>query len=336
MPASRVGAGYLDVLTIGREDTWSTAKTPSKNVPFFSFNGRADEPRIRPKFLNGGVIMARPKVVVGGKRALIDMSIPILDSGPMMIFDAILGTAAFDTDGCGAPVGSGPYVRTWSDIKKILNSYTIHHGTGDIPTTRCERFTGMKVSKATFKCSAADDESAILTCDLNWVGRRLEADVAFSSLGAPDVDDSSYFMFQHLTTLSHHSGTTAERTLDWQLEIENPILDKRLLMEGSGYVSEPIRNGRPIIRLTLTEEFQTKAALDAYIANTKGPIQTTFTNGINILTFTLDAALVEFPDHETNDEGMLEQKLVYEGEYDAGTGGTALGVIFTNSEALVE
>lgn len=320
---------------MGREDTWATAKTPSKNIPFFTFNGKEDSPRIRPRYLNGGIVMARPKVVVGAKRALIDMSIPIMDSGPMMIFDAIFGTTTFDTDGF-ARTGTGPWTWTLSDIKKILNSYTIHHGTGDIPTTKCERFTGMKVLKATFKCAAADDESALLTCDLSWVGRRLESDVAFSSLGAPDIDDSSYFMFQHLTTLSHHSGATAERTLDWQLDVENVILEKRALMEGSGYVSEPIRSGRPVIRLSITEEFQTKAALDAYLANTKGPIQTTFTNGTNVLTFTFDGALTEFPDHETNDEGMLEQKLVYEGEVDVATGGAALGVVLTNSESAVE
>lgn len=324
--------GFNSYMQFARDATWGTFPTITKRYPIYSANARAVAGRIRPQILDG--TLAQPSLVKGMEMCELDLSMPLCYTGLNIIWDLIMGTATYGSNG-GSSSGSDPYTHGWAGFGLLLNSGSFEIIQGGVPASpaRCVRCTGMKVQRATIRVAAGIDiADQIARLDLKLIGYSLtENQTITSSLTSPTLD---FVMQSHMNTLTDIAqGVTTAATLDWELVIDT-MAKERPFLTGAGYISEPQREKRPNWTLTMTREFQVRTALTAFLANSGGAVQTIFSLGSTRgLQFDMTGAMATYPENPIEGEGWIKQKIVYEGQADVL--GSTLAVTLTNSQATI-
>lgn len=315
------GMGFLGYVQFGRDATWGTFPTIDHRLPFFSANARAAAGRIQPKTMDGSIV--DPVFTPGMQMGLLDISLPMLYEGELLIWDTLMGTETYGSNG-GSTTGSLPYTHVFpnasatSILSNSLSWEIIEGGIGStvysLASPKCSRITGGKITKATMNWKAGVDiADQVGRLDLQIVGKSYTTNqTPTGGLSSPATP--SYILAHQLSTnyeaVFNQSSTTSANTEDLTIEIE-PMVKERPFMEGSGFVSEPQRMGRPQLTVTMTKQFQTRAALTAFLANSLGAgrINFQFSSG---LQWQIDyfGQQPSFPEAEMNDEGWLTQKIV--------------------------
>lgn len=326
-------SGWLSYLQFAREATYGTAPTITKRIQARVLGPGALRGVVKPGFLDGTFL--RPIFKSGPRLSRPKIEIPVTYNTFGLWWDLLMGTDTYGANG-GATTGpvSGIYTHSWTNFKPICNSHAFEFGMADIPTGKCERVLGFKPTRATFRSQASlDGEEQFLILALEGTGRPVEPNT--SRTAGLSVVDTSYVQHHHIITADTVSGTTAPRTLDFELSIDL-MMKERLFAEGSGLYSEPKRNGRPFCRLSIREEFQSDDALEAYLANTLYNHSIVFSDGgtpDKSISFTFAGQLVEPPVHDISDESIPTQQFTVES---SNNGSTALAIVVENENATIQ
>lgn len=325
-PAGPGGFGFLGYLQFARDATWGTFPTINHRIPFYSASARSLAKRIRPNLLDG--TLYRNSLVVGVEAGEMDVKLPVTYSGMLLIWDALFGTGTYASNG-GSTSGSNPYTHIWG-TQRLMNSLSFELIQGNIPASQCVRLTSGKIQRAAFKWSGGlDSDEQIGTVELKIVGKSYtKAQTPTGSLSSLALD---FVMAQHMTVNTDPASvSTAAITEELEIVIET-MATPREFMEGSGFITEPQRNGRPKLTVSMTKQFQVGTWLNAYISNTHGAGQVNFTSGSLQWQLDYSGALSVFPENEESDEGWIKQRIVIE---DAGdTSQPSLTVV--NAQALI-
>lgn len=328
------GIGYKSYVQFGRETAgnWGAAAAATHRIPCTSIRPRYQQGMIRSNVLNNRV--ARSDIYEGGEAARVEIEFEMCYTGRLLLIDGLFGTSTFGSNG-GGTTGAGPYAHTFTPLE-FLNSYTLELVMGNIPAGKCERLSGGKIAEASFRCAAGlEPEDAVMRCRMVFVGKIYETNCTpTNSLTATSPDP---VMFHQVTTddTGTADATGSVNMLDFDLTMRNAIADGRYYM-GSQNIDEPIRNGFLETRFRVRQEFQTRTALDEYLARTKGSpsIQFTGPNSCSLQFNVLDAVMVSH-EHEASQSGVLDQTFEYEGTDDGSGGGGGVSMIITNNQATI-
>lgn len=309
------GQGFMSYFQFGRESTWGTDVAATKRLPINRADPVADIGRIRPNTMDGTLVL--PPLQAGGIRALSTIELPLTYTGMLILWDCVMGTATYGANG-GATTGSNPYTHTWTAFGQHLNSLTLEHNMGDIPTSKVEQIVGAKIAKATLKGSAglAPDEG-IITCTLELVGKTLSTNV--EETGALTSPTPDYVLFSHMANMADPGAGANAQVLDFELVIDTGLAAERFYMQGAvgNVLKEPLRKQRPTARLSVTAEFINDNTLDAFIANTKSTGVTLNFTGAGSLQFAFSFAQVAISEpvhHPTEGDDFLRERFVIEAE----------------------
>ena len=318
--------GFNSYMQFARDATWGQFPTITKRFPIYSANAKALAGRIRPATMDGTLI--QPALVAGMQMCQLELSMPVNYTGQLILWDLIMGTSTYASSG-GVTTGSDPWTHTWATTKNLLNSGSFEIIQGNVPTSKCIRCTGMKVQKATLKCSAGIDiADQIMRMDLVLIGYALtENETPTGAITSPTMN---FVLSQHMSISSDFlQGTPGTaQTLDWELVIDT-MAKERPFLEGVGYISEPQRERRGQWTLSMTREYQERTALTAFLANTAGTFTHTFTSGGLSIAFSGTGAMPSYPENDITDEGWIKQKIVLEGQT------ASLSVVVVNMQATI-
>jgi hypothetical protein len=326
------GIGYKSYFQFGREAVYGTGVAATHRLPVKSIRPRYQQGLIRSNVLNNRV--ARSDIYEGGENVRVEIEFEMCYTGRLFLLDGLFGTATYGANGC-APIGGGPYTYGFTPLE-VLNSYTLELIMGNIPAGKCEQVVGAKISEASFRCAAGlEPEDGVMNCRMTFVGKSVTTNV--TPTGALTATTPDPVLMHHMT--ADDTGTadssSSVNLLDFELTMRNALADQRFYM-GSQNIDEPIRNGFLESVLRVRQEFQTRTALDEYLARTKGTPTLTFSTGASA-TFSInvyDAVMRSF-DHEASQAGVLEQTFEYEGTDDGSGSGGGVGISVTNNQATV-
>lgn len=309
-PVGPPGFGFQGYIQYKRENPWGTYIAPTKRVPFYSCNVKPMVDRAEPVFLDG--TLANSPIITGAQWVEVDISLPLSYSNHDLIWDFIMGTATYGSDGGVISGGPTPYTKTWSAFQAFLNSFAMEVVRGNIPTGKCERVTGLKVMTATLKCVASENAAdMIMKLDLKLVGKQ-DLNNQTPTVVSTQGQLLDWINFTHMTVMTDAAQvSTAAITRDWELQIDTKA-KKRIFLEGSGFISEPQRAGKPSATLTVTREFQSKSALDAFINNSTGYVESKFQlSALANIDIIFYGALKSTPEAPMSNDGWIEQKLIW-------------------------
>lgn len=317
----------------GRDATWGTFPTITKAIPVYNYTVKSLGARLRPNLLTGSI--AQPDLVVGMDACQLEMSLPVTYPDLMLIWDAIMGTATYGSNG-GSSAGSLPYTHTWAGFLNLMNSLSFE--LVDQPSSKCVRAIGMKVQKATLKCSAGlDVDDQIMRMDLTMIGYSMTENQ--SPTGSLSQSTFTPVLQKHCTVQTDIGNTvTTASTLDWELVIDTGVKERPFL-EGLGNIGEPQRSMRPQWTLTMDREYQSRTLDQQFLANGGQLVTTTYSiSSSYVLTFSNFFGKMEtYPERPIDgSSGWARQKVVLTGQGDYANGNTrTLDLALTNLQATI-
>lgn len=323
------GIGYKSYLQYGRESVWGTAVAATHRLPVIAMRPRPQQGMVRSNVLNSRI--ARSDIYQGGETARVEIEFEMNLLGRLLLLDGLFGTATYGANG-GVTSGSDPWTHTFTP-KEFLNSYTLELVMGNIPSGKCERIVGAKVAEASFRASAGlEPADAILTCRMTFVGKAYESNQ--TPTAALTAANPAPFIFHQITT--DDSGTadasTSVNMLDFELTVRNALADQRFYM-GSQNIDEPIRNGYFEATTRVRQEFQSRTALDEYLALTKGSPNIVFTQSAYSLSIAMPNGVMRSFDHEAAQAGVLEQTFEHEATDDGSS--APLTMVVVNQQSSI-
>lgn len=326
------GRGFNSFLQIGREATWATAVAATRRIPVRVLSPKPEQGVVKSQAIDGKI--TRSAMYAGGQRGGAEIEFELTYEGLALILDGVMGTAAFGSAG-GTVVGTNPYTTTYKQ-RDIVNSYTCELSMGAIPVGKCERLVGGKISELTIKGSAGlNPDDAICICRAKLIGQAYQTN---------QTPTGALTAVAPLPVLFHQMSTDADGTSDvtadvvlksWEISIKNALADSRW-GGGSALILEPLRNSYIESTIKVVKEFQTRVALDAYLALTQGNPNLVFTSGARSIQFSIPKAYQVTPHvHDMNGPQLLEESFGWEAIDDGGSPSSGLTIVTVNTEPSI-
>lgn len=325
------GRGFKGFLQVGREAVWATGVAATRRIPVNVITPAYEKGTIKSSGITG--LISRAGIYEGGEVGRFSFEIETTFEGCALLFDWFMGTAAFGSIG-GTIVGSNPYTTTYKQ-REILNSYTLELGMGDTPAGKCEQIVGAKVDQVSLKGSAGlNPADGIVIMRIQGFGKL--PTLAATPTGALTAIAPQPILFHQIST---DADGTADVTADvnlksFELTVQNGLALRFAL--GGKAILEPLRNAFAMVTLKLQNEFQTTAALAAYMAVTQGNPQLVFTSGSKSFTISLPKAYQTAPhQHALTGPGLLEETFTWEAIDDGGSPSSGLTLVTINTESTI-
>lgn len=324
------GIGSKSYIQIGtKEGTYGNFVTPTKKLEVVSWS-------IAP---NIGVIpdpslysaQSRRSLYQGGLTYKGSFVLRLNYEGMLELFRGVFGT------GSSTLVGGETTVR--DHVFKegaTLNTYSFEVILGDVPTNKCFRLLGAKLTGLNVKATASSGADGMLTAEFTVIAKDYMSDqTPTGSLSFP----TAYPVLFHQASTIDDGTADAPKVRSFEVSLDNPHVEDRFYL-GSVNIDEPLRSDFLTARFRITEEFSTKTAFDAARGFSSGSPQLIF-QGASIGSaskqeFELrmgSAKLVELS-QPLEGPSIIIATLTWEGFYDA-SDLTALYARFRNTEAAL-
>lgn len=319
------GLGNASFLQIGREAVYDTAVAATKRIRVVRLSPRHTQGKIPSRMLSNSAV--QPEIYAGGRIARGSFEVELSYENMGFLLEAVMGTGTYGSGGA-VTTGTNPYTHILRN-KGIFNSYTLQEGLGDIPTGKCERVSGAKFPELVLSGrSGLDNTDNIVTARLSYIGKTITTNVTPTSL-------SNFtplpVMFWHIAT---DDDGTADGTAGVVKGFELSIRNKLVETWENQFIREPVFNGYTEVQLKLDTEFQTRTALDEYLANTAGSPTIGFSNGGYSFTISMDRAYLTEPVvHDAQDAGVMSQELVYTATDDGASPSTGVAITVVNTQS---
>jgi hypothetical protein len=210
--------------------------------------------------------------------------------GLSMLLDWFFGTSTFGAVGGlpGTPTGTPTsiYPHTFVELP-LLNSYTLEVIKGNVAAGTCYQVVGAKCNGLTFAIQATTGDGAMMTTEVDVVGKDVTSDVAVtSSLTLPPVTPILYHQCVAASIKDGSGLTTAARITALEISLSNNLNPDDYYL-GSLTADEPV----PIDFITPKWKFTAK-----YTIKTVWDLARTFTGGVGTeLQMTFNDALTTVP-----------------------------------------
>lgn len=289
--------GFKKYIQIGLESVWGTGVAATRKLGIVSESFSPEIALISSQTMDGEVTVPDAYVVREMARGTIVFELNY--EGQLLVFDWLFGTGTFGTKG-GVTTGAGPtYTHTFNP-GVTLNSYTIEVFK-DIPSGKCHKLVGAKVSGWRIRGEAGAGDGAIL---------KLEVDVVAKSITSNATPTAALSITTRIPALYHQATTVDEGTADSASDVRIKSFDLAVassLHEDRDYLSAStpdqfLRSERISTTLSLTKELQTRTMLDAIKAGTPGAPNLVFTSGTKSINISIGTAKLE--DYKENQNGF--------------------------------
>jgi len=323
---ARMFNGYLQ---IGREATYGSAAAATHRYRVISVTPEPAGEHIESDVMDGtGLLLYR---YPGKKTVRFTVELELTHTNFLILWDTLMGTQTFGSAATG--VTTGPSGSDYTHVfkhKDILNSLTCQIGMGDpdnAPPTKCERVLGGKILQANFAANFHERVRARLVIE----GQDYDTNNTPTSLASPAANDC--VLMDSLSAFNDGIGSSGN-VLGFELSIDNKTPGRDY---AARLIAEPIRQDFPEMMLTIREEFQGRAALDAQLAATAGALTTgapslTFTLGAKVLTMAFGSAHLQPVKRDPEGKGRILQSLQWK-PISAGSPATLLTVTQVNTQA---
>jgi hypothetical protein len=326
------GLGHKSYVQFGpKETTYGTFVTPTKKLEVVSWSVAPQVGVIQdPSLYNA---QSRRGLYQGGLLYKGTFVVRLNYEGLEELFRGVFGTYS-------NTVVSGAIRDHFFKEGATLNSYSFEVIVGDIPTGKCFRLLGSKLTGLTVRGTSGVGTDAMLQAEFTVVAKDMTSNNnPTAALSFPSVFP---VLYHQATTVDDGTADTGAnlRVRAFEVSLESPHAEDRFYL-GSVNIDEPLRSDFLTARFRLTQEFKTQTQFDAARAFTVGSPQLTFRHPTDLgggffREFELranQANLVEFS-NPIEGYGVLISTATWEAFYDV-TDASALVARFRNNQAAL-
>lgn len=272
------GLGHKSYVQFGKETTYGTAVAATKKLEIVSWSVPQQIATIQDSSLYSA--QSRRASYQGGSLWKGTFTVRLNYVGLEELLRAVNSTY---TSTQFAAAGGVTMIDHKFKEGATLPSYTFEVVAGDIPTGKCFRYTGAKITDLTIKGTAGTGNDAMLMADFSVVAKDCVSNVTpTSSLSYPTV---SPVLFHHAAILNDGTSDSSAnvRLRNFTMTLAQPHAEDRFYL-GNLTIDEPVRSDFINATLAFSQEFITITQYDKARAFTTGSPRLVFRNPVATAT----------------------------------------------------